>query len=207
MTQGDPFVARAVRVAYHLRRYGVIYLFTLLAVIGMILLPTVNTGSTRVSAGSVGGSPYSSGAGTSSGAAAGSQQAAASAASGAATAAATGGGAASGAGGAASAAGSQQAAGSAGSGAAATASGGSSGDQVGTGVTVAGVACRPGVRQLPYSDYADPCVSKWSGNNGGATWNGVTSSTITIAIRHTADSSGANAVATEAGIEAAGGVS
>lgn len=206
MTQGDPFVARAVRVAYHLRRYGVIYLFTLLAVIGMILLPTVNTGSTRVSAGSVGGSPYSSGAGTSSGAA-GSQQAAASAGSGAATAAAAAGGAGSAAGGATSAAGSQQAAGSAGSGAAATASGGSSGDQVGTGVTVAGVACKPGVRQLPYSDYADPCVSKWSGNNGGSTWNGVTSSTITIAIRHTADSSGADAVATEAEIEAAGGVS
>jgi hypothetical protein len=203
---GDPFVARALKVAYHLRHYGVIYLFTLLAVIGMILLPTVNSSSTRVSAGSVGGSPYSSGAGGPTGAAgaAGAQQAAATASSsalaGQAATSATAGGAAgaSGGGGAAS--------GGASGGGAATASGGSSGDQVGTGVTVAGVTCRPGVRQLPYSDYADPCVSKWSGNNGGATWNGVTSNTITVAIRHTADSTGANAVATEAEIEAAGGV-
>src|SRR5204863_8797784 len=78
--------------------------------------------------------------------------------------------------------------------------------QVATGVTHGGVRCRSGVRQLAYSQYAAPCVAQFVGNNGGATWNGVTGSTITIAMRHTSDSQGANSKAVGAEAQAAGGV-
>jgi hypothetical protein len=176
-----------------------------LAVLGLILLPTVAGGVGKVSAGSTGGSPYASsgsaaGTAPTSVAASGSQSASGSAsrsASGAQTAAAvSGGGPATGA---APAGGSVAAP--------AGASGAPKGDQVGTGVTVGGVPCQPGVRQLPSSQYADPCVSKFSGANGGSTWNGVTGNTVTVAIRHTSDANGANSVAVEAEVEAAGGVS
>jgi hypothetical protein len=53
----------------------------------------------------------------------------------------------------------------------------------GKGTTVAGIACKPGVRQIPWSKYADPCVAAWHGNNGGATSHGVTAKTITITYR------------------------
>lgn len=184
----DPYLAGTFKAAYHLRRYGVVYLFTLLAVVGLILMPTVAlNGSGKVSAGSTGGSPYSSGS-----TASGDAGSSGSSASTAVTQGASGGGT-----GVASSTGSSRYA-------ASTIA--TSGGQVGTGVTVGGVACTAGVRQIPFSQYADPCVSKWSGNNGGSTWNGVTASTITIAIRHTSDANGANAVATEAEVEAAGGV-
>jgi hypothetical protein len=52
-----------------------------------------------------------------------------------------------------------------------------------SGVTVAGVQCRPGVRQIPWSKYAPICLPAWHGNNGGATWNGVTAHTITLSYR------------------------
>jgi hypothetical protein len=51
------------------------------------------------------------------------------------------------------------------------------------GTTVGGVKCGPGVRQVPWSAYADACEPKWSGNNGGATAPGVTASTITVSFR------------------------
>jgi hypothetical protein len=54
--------------------------------------------------------------------------------------------------------------------------------QVGTGTTVSGTKCSPGTPQFN-SPYAAPCVNKWSGDNGGSTYNGVTSSTITIGWR------------------------
>lgn len=202
----DPYIASTFRAAYHLRRFGVIYLFTLLAVIGLILAPTLaSSGGGKVSAGSTGGSPYSSsgGAGGASGGAYGggatgaqgsSQGSSSGGASGAASLTGSGGGAGSPTAGAASQTGG------------AGTSGPVSGGQVGTGVTVGGVSCSAGVRQLPYSDYADPCVDKYSGTNDGSTWNGVTATTITVAIRHTSDSTGPNAVATEAEVEAAGGV-
>jgi hypothetical protein len=56
--------------------------------------------------------------------------------------------------------------------------------QVGSGTTVGGFACRPGVRQIPWSTYAVGCVGKFTGNNGGATYNGVTAKTIKVEIRH-----------------------
>jgi hypothetical protein len=51
------------------------------------------------------------------------------------------------------------------------------------GRTVAGVDCRPGTRQVPWSAYAATCQPAWHGNNGGATAAGVTASTITLTYR------------------------
>jgi len=51
------------------------------------------------------------------------------------------------------------------------------------GTTVAGVACAPGVRQVPWSAYAPACIPAWHGHNGGATANGVTATTITLVYR------------------------
>jgi hypothetical protein len=61
---------------------------------------------------------------------------------------------------------------------------------VGSGTTVAGNACRPGVRQVPWSAYAPPCVAKFTGFNGGATYNGVTDKVIKIGVRVTVDDGG-----------------
>jgi hypothetical protein len=52
----------------------------------------------------------------------------------------------------------------------------------GSGTTISGQACRRGVGQFD-SPYADPCIPKFTGNNGGATANGVTATTITLADR------------------------
>ncbi|MGH9045860.1 MAG: hypothetical protein ACRDVW_00930 [Acidimicrobiales bacterium] len=58
-----------------------------------------------------------------------------------------------------------------------------SGDvQVGSGKTVHGSTCRSGTPQFA-SPYAVPCVAKFTGSNGGATSNGVTGTTITLATR------------------------
>jgi hypothetical protein len=183
----DPFARRSLRVAYHIRRYSVIYVVGALASIGIGLLPTV--GSTPAS--------LASGAGTSNGGAYGAAP----------TPAATGGvGAAptSPAGGAVGGAGSASVSGSA------TAGQGTTGPvgavHVASGVTRGGYRCASGVRQLPYSIYAAPCVARFAGNNGGATWNGVTQSTITFALRKTSDAQGANAKAVDAEAVAAGGV-
>jgi len=52
--------------------------------------------------------------------------------------------------------------------------------KAGTGTTLSGTACTPTTPQFNGA-YAAPCVPKFSGNNGGATYNGVTSNTITLA--------------------------
>ncbi len=54
------------------------------------------------------------------------------------------------------------------------------------GRTIGGIACGPGVRQVPWSRYAPLCEPNWHGNNGGATAPGVTPSTITITYRRSA---------------------
>lgn len=72
---------------------------------------------------------------------------------------------------------------------------------VGTGVTRGGVQCRPGVRQLPFSQYANPCVGKFEGFNGGNTFRGVSKDTIRIAMRAPVDP---NAETVEAARQAAG---
>jgi hypothetical protein len=52
----------------------------------------------------------------------------------------------------------------------------------GTGTTVSGSKCSSGTPQFA-SPYAAPCLPKFTGNNGGATYNGVTATTITLAQR------------------------
>jgi len=52
--------------------------------------------------------------------------------------------------------------------------------KAGTGTTVNGTACTPSTGQFNGA-YAAPCVPKFTGNNGGTTYNGVTSNTITLA--------------------------
>jgi hypothetical protein len=74
--------------------------------------------------------------------------------------------------------------------------------KVGTGTTIGGQKCAAGTPQVP-SPYADPCIPKFTGNNGGATYDGVTSSTITLAQRAfpvTANSEELEAEATAAGV-------
>ena len=50
----------------------------------------------------------------------------------------------------------------------------------GTGTTLGGVKCTPSTLQFN-SAYVAPCLPKFTGSNGGATSNGVTASTITLA--------------------------
>ncbi len=73
---------------------------------------------------------------------------------------------------------------------------------IGSGKAISGQACKAGQGQFN-SPYAAPCIAKWSGNNGGATYNGVTATTITIAQRafpQTANSQEAAAQAKNEGI-------
>lgn len=71
-----------------------------------------------------------------------------------------------------------------------------------SGTTVGGLACEPGVRQIPVSSYAVPCVPAWSGDNGGSTARGVTADEIVIVERvfpETANSQAVAAVGQQAG--------
>src|SRR5258708_22385989 len=162
----DPIGRTGLRVAYHARRYSVIYTLGVLGVASVLMMPTVAQ-SARTSAATqpTGGS--------------GSQ--------------AAGQGGGSGDNGAGTVAPAPGTTGGAGSGVAAPIGK----VQVGSGVTRGGFPCSPGVHQLPYSQYAAPCVAAFTGNNGGATWNGVTATTITFAYRHCTDSSGANSPAVD----------
>jgi hypothetical protein len=54
--------------------------------------------------------------------------------------------------------------------------------KVGSGTTVSGTTCSPGALQFN-TPYAPPCVAKFTGSNGGATYNGVTAKSITLAVR------------------------
>ncbi|HET6793341.1 MAG TPA: hypothetical protein VFH45_02795, partial [Acidimicrobiales bacterium] len=53
---------------------------------------------------------------------------------------------------------------------------------VGSGTTIGGTKCSSGTPQFD-SPYAAPCVAKFTGSNGGATYNGVTATQILIANR------------------------
>lgn len=71
-----------------------------------------------------------------------------------------------------------------------------------SGTTVGGLPCEPGVRQIPVSTYAVPCLPAWSGDNGGATARGVTAEEIVIVERvfpETANSQAVGAVTEQAG--------
>src|SRR3954452_14559527 len=149
----DPFARRSLRVAYHLRRYAAIYVIGVLGVLAVAILPSVG-GGTKLASGGTGSGAY------------GGADATGDTTNGA-VAADTGGPLGAAAGSSSAGAGPTGAAGAGGA-----RKGGPVGAvQVGTGVTVGGVPCHPGVAQLPFSQYADPCVAKFSGNNGGATYN------------------------------------
>ncbi|MDY7106029.1 MAG: ABC transporter substrate-binding protein [Actinomycetota bacterium] len=64
------------------------------------------------------------------------------------------------------------------------------------------MACEPGVRQIPVSTYAAPCVAAFSGDNGGATYRGVTADEIVIVERtfpESANSQAVDAISEQAG--------
>jgi hypothetical protein len=179
---GDRFGRNALRAAYHLRRHALVYIVAVLGLVALSLFPTVaqkggNGPNVAAGRGATKQGTSAAGAGSTASATAGAT------AAGPAGATAAGGAAASGN------------------------PGDVAGVQTGSGVTLAGVACGPGVRQIPFSQYAAPCVSHFTGDNGGATANGVTGNEITIAIRRTSDAQGANSLAVQAQVEAAGGVS
>lgn len=52
-----------------------------------------------------------------------------------------------------------------------------------TGITRGGFKCGPGVRQIPWSAYAVPCFPRFTGDNGGATYRGVTRDEILLVNR------------------------
>lgn len=58
----------------------------------------------------------------------------------------------------------------------------------GFGTTVAGVNCKPGVRQAAEISYAPPCVPHFVGNNGGKTYHGVDAKNINLCFREFTDS-------------------
>jgi hypothetical protein len=73
---------------------------------------------------------------------------------------------------------------------------------VGSGTTISGQKCTPSTNQLD-SPYAAPCIAKFTGNNGGATYRGVTSNEIVLAQREfpsTANSEEIEAEAKAAGV-------
>jgi hypothetical protein len=74
-----------------------------------------------------------------------------------------------------------------------------------TGKTVAGYTCRPGVRQVPWSLYAPPCVARFTGYNGGKTYNGVDEKTIKLAVRVPVDAGGPAAQAQDRLAQQTGG--
>ncbi|HEX5265423.1 MAG TPA: hypothetical protein VFW24_01500 [Acidimicrobiales bacterium] len=199
----DPFARNTLRVAYHVRKYILLYVCGALGALALSLFPTLSGGG-----GPSGSGTLASGAGTPSG------QAANGAVGAGATGNTTGAGSTTGL----SASGGPVAAGASPAGQAAGATGGGSGGgtssggpvgqvQVGTGKTVSGATCTAGVHQLAWSKYSDMCVARFTGNNGGATYNGVTGNSIVIAVRVPSDAQGANSLEAQAENEAAGGAS
>ncbi|HXA42732.1 MAG TPA: hypothetical protein VNV65_07460 [Candidatus Solibacter sp.] len=171
----DPIGRTGLRVAYHARRYSVIYTLGVLGVASLLMMPTVAetakapTGTAQTSGGAYGGAapsgaPGDNGAGTPT-----------------------------------------PVAGSNGAGTATGVAPPVGKVAVGTGVTRGGFPCSPGAHQLPYSQYAAPCVATFTGYNGGATWNGVTATTIKLVYHQCQDSTGPNAAAVDKESQAAGG--
>jgi len=74
---------------------------------------------------------------------------------------------------------------------------GSGNIKAGTGTTVGGQKCTSSTPQFG-SPYAAQCLPKFTGNNGGATYKGVTASTITLAQRQFPSTANAQQLASEA---------
>jgi len=157
------------RATLHLHRYAPFYVFAVAGLLIVSLLPTVDQGERGLFTGSGSGA----GSGLASGTGVGSQPD----------------GAADG-----------STAGTPGAGAAPAAAGpGNRGaDKPAApftpGKTRGGFDCGPGVRQLPWSKYAAPCVPVFNGNNGGATWRGVSADKIRIVFRRYNENADTNAI-------------
>ena len=83
-------------------------------------------------------------------------------------------------------------------GAGASAAGGGAPAPVAAGTARSGVECGKGAVQVAWTAYSPPCVPVFSGDNGGATSQGVTKDTITVTFRR-ANSTQDTAVYTAAG--------
>ena len=173
----DPFIRRSLKTALHLRRYSFLYLFLVVALVAVALVPSIQDRGTndntlasgeqssgQSSALDVPGNTETSG----------DTVVTVPAAGGASTQRVT-----------QSIADSLQSA------------------QQSNGKTKGGVECKPGVRQLPASRYAAPCTAAFQGDNGGATAFGVTDKEITIVRREFPESADSRAVA--AVVKQAGG--
>ena len=189
----DPFVRRAVRGAFHVRRYMPFYVLGMVWLLSLALFPTVNerVSGDNGSSTDLGVSSEADGLGNTE-SAAGSDSV-----SNPDTGDTTGGTVDSG--------GPSVPSGTpfTGRGTTGRVSSGSSGTPGGTaggafvaqtGKTKGGVDCKPGVRQLPISMYAMPCRPAWSGDNGGATFRGVTKDKIKIVRRNFPDTANSQAV-------------
>lgn len=69
-----------------------------------------------------------------------------------------------------------------------------------SGRTHGGVMCRAGVRQIPWSVYAPRCLPEYTGNNGGATYRGVTQDTIRFVVRKLPDDSAIGPLSSQQGL-------
>ena len=197
----DPFVRSAVRVAVHMRRHLPLYAIGAVVLVVAVLVPTVTGNGKSSSSLLTGGSTLGTSGPGSTGSGSGSPSASSAVGSSSPGSGALGTGST----GSATGSGSSLGAGPAVGG---TTGGGTVSNEplgqvhVGTGTTVGGVACRAGLRQIAISAYADPCQAAFTGYNGGATYRGVTSTSILIADRDcpaTADSEAVDQFAVEAG--------
>lgn len=173
----DPFIRRSLKTALHLRRYAFLYGFVVVALIGVTLVPSIqDRGSTREVAATRDGPTADLDVASDTTLAAGAADSSAAPQS---TAAAP----------------TQRVTQS-------VADSLKVAQQTG-GKTRGGIDCAPGVRQLPASKYAAPCVNAFGGAaNGGATAFGVTDKEITIVRRRfpeTANSQAVSAVVKQAG--------
>ncbi len=191
----DRFVRGAVRTSLHFRRYMPFYVFTGIWALMLALFPTVGRMGEEVGtfagggSGGGGGQVTTSGGGNRGGGTAGGGQGAGNGDGGAPTTAARG-GSAEGGGGAAR---------PAGGGAAAPANSAlppeesAAAAQDPSGTARSGVACEPGVRQIPFSSYATQCTRQFEGDNGGETTRGVTAEEIIIVRRSFPESANSRA--------------
>lgn len=71
------------------------------------------------------------------------------------------------------------------------------------GTARSGVSCGPGVRQVTFTVYAPPCTTKYTGNNGGDRYRGVTKDKIIAVYRHarSAQDSAINAALGDANLD------
>lgn len=203
----DPFLRRSVKTALHLRRFMPFYVFGTIWIITLAAFPSIRGGDDAGTGDQVASTEFAEESTT-----AGTDEVAdTSTATDVATDPATGAVASTGTGGAPGTGAARPKAGTkagaTSTGAVAAPSGGgeasapvsaeqaASAIQRETGTTRGGVACGPGVLQIPHSTYAPPCQNVYDGPNGGATWpRGVTDKEITIVRRKFPDSANSRAV-------------